>query len=205
MSSNKKSSRNTLLMSVVMSSPGPLIVGLGLMAGKSSTQLADFVRRTSELLGIIMAYVIYRITTKGGKEDPAKKAKLEKFSNIFVGAMMCLGGAIMLVLAFVSENEEKGNVIPGLAVAVMGVIANTAFFVKYTRLNKAEPNPIIAVQARLYRAKSLVDFCVTVALLSVAIAPDSPVSYYLDMAGSAIVALYLLWCGIRTVYEKIKK
>lgn len=202
--SSKKSGNKTLLMSVVMSSPGPLIVGLGLMAGKSSTQLADFVRRTSELLGIIMAYVMYRITSKDGEENPERKARLEKISNIFVGSMMCLGGAIMLVLAFFSENEEKGNVIPGLAVAVMGVIANTAFWIKYTRLNKAEPNAIIEVQARLYRAKSLVDTCVTIALLSVAIAPDSPVSYYLDMIGSAIVALYLLWCGIKTVYEKLK-
>lgn len=202
--SNKKSGSKTLLMSVVMSSPGPLIVGLGLMAGKSSTQLADFVRRSSELLGIIMAYVIYRITSKGGEIDTERKAKLEKISNIFVGATMCIGGAIMLVLAFVSENEEKGNVIPGLVVALLGVVANTAFFIKYTRLNRAEPNAIIEVQARLYRAKSLVDTCVSAALLSVAIAPDSPVSYYLDMIGSAIVALYLLWCGIKTVYEKLK-
>lgn len=200
---NKKSGSKTLLMSVVMSSPGPLIVGLGLMAGKSSTQLADFVRRSAELAGIIMAYVIYRITVKDGKCDEEKKIRLEKISNIFVGAMMCLGGAIMLVLAFVAGESEKGNVIPGLAVAVMGVIANTAFWIKYTRLNKAEPNDIIKVQARLYRAKSMVDICVTVALLSVAIAPESQVSYYLDMVSSAIVAVYLIWCGIRTVYEKI--
>lgn len=202
--SNKKSGNKTLLMSVVMSSPGPLIVGLGLLAGKSSTQLADFVRRSSELLGIIMAYVIYRITSKDGEIDADRKARLEKISNIFVGATMCIGGAIMLVLAFVSENEEKGNVIPGLVVALLGVVANTAFFIKYTRLNRAEPNAIIEVQARLYRAKSLVDTCVSVALLSVAIAPESPVSYYLDMIGSAIVALYLLWCGVKTVYEKLK-
>ncbi len=202
--SNKKSGNKTLLMSVIMSSPGPLIVGLGLAAGKSSTQLADFVRRTSELLGIIMAYVVYRITSKDNETDIQKKAKLEKISNIFVGATMCIGGAIMFVLAFISDNEEKGNVIPGLVVALLGVVANTAFFIKYTRLNRAEPNAIIEVQARLYRAKSMVDICVSAALLSVAIAPGSVVSYYLDMIGSAIVALYLIWCGIKTVYDKIK-
>lgn len=202
--SNNKSGKNTLLMSVIMSSPGPIVVGLGLIAGKSSTQLADFVRRSSELLGIILAYIIYRITSKNGEIDAVKKAKLEKLSNIFVGATMCIGGAIMLVLSFVSENEEKGNVIPGLAVALLGVIANTLFYIKYSKLNREEPNAIIEVQARLYRAKSLVDMCVTAALLSVVIAPDSPVSFYLDKIGSGIVALYLLWCGCRTVYEKIK-
>jgi len=192
------------LWSVIMSSPGPLVVGLGLLAGRSSTQIADFVRRSSELLAIIMAFVTYKITTKNGQQDIIKKEKIEKMSNIFVGAMMCLGGSIMMVLSFVSENEDKGNVIPGLTIAILGVIANTIFWRKYTRLNKAEPNPILAVQARLYGAKSLVDSCVTIALLSVAIAPEALFSYYLDLVGSVIVALYLVMCGVKTIREKIK-
>lgn len=193
-----------MLWSVIMSSPGPLVVGLGLLAGRSSTQIADFVRRSSELLAIIMAFVTYKITTKNGQQGTVKKEKIEKMSNIFVGAMMCLGGSIMLVLSFVSENEDKGNVIPGLTIAILGVIANTIFWRKYTRLNKAEPNPILAVQARLYGAKSLVDSCVTIALLSVAIAPEALFSYYLDLVGSVIVALYLVMCGVKTIREKIK-
>lgn len=199
-----KSESRTLLWSVIMSSPGPLVVGLGLIAGRSSTQLADFVRRSAELLGIIMAYAIYRMTNKDGTCDETRKARLERISNIFVGAMMVLGGAIMLVLAFVSENAEKGNVIPGLSIAVMGVIANTIFWRRYTKLNKLEPNAIIAVQARLYRAKSLVDMCVTAALLSVALLPGSQLSMLLDMVGSVIVAAYLVWCGAKTIYERIK-
>ena len=75
------------------------------------------------------------------------------------------------------------------------------FWWKYTRLNKAEPNAILQVQARLYRAKSLVDGCVSAALLSVVIAPASTLSLWLDLAGSLVVALYLLWCGLRTVWE----
>lgn len=201
----KKSGTKTLLWSVIMSAPGPLIIGLGLFVGRSSTQIADFVRRSSELLAIIMAYVVYKITTKDGVCDTARKDKLERFSNLFVGAMMCLGGSLMLLLAFVSENEDKGNVIPGLAIALLGVIANTIFWRKYTKLNKQEPNAILAVQARLYRAKSLVDSCVTIALLSVALFPESQVSYYLDLIGSVIVALYLIWCGIQTILERIKK
>ena len=201
---NKKSGSRTLLWSVIMSSPGPLVVGLGLMAGRSSTQIADFVRRSAELLAIIMSFVIYKITTKGGTCHEEKKAKLERISNTFVGTMMCIGGSFMILLALMSETTDKGNVIPGLAIAVMGVIANTIFWRRYTRLNKAEPNAILAVQARLYRAKSLVDSCVTIALLSVAIAPDSMVSVWLDFIGSIIVAVYLIWCGIRTIWESVK-
>ena len=199
------SGSRTLLLSVLMSAPGPLVVGLGLLTGRSSTQIADFVRRSSELLAIIMAYVVYKITNKDGICDEYRKEKLERFSNLFVGAMMCLGGSIMLVLALTSQSTDKGNVIPGLSIAVMGVIANTIFWRKYAKLNKASPNPIIAVQARLYRAKSLVDSCVTLALLSVVLAPGSQFSYYFDLAGSLIVAMYLIFCGAQTIYERMKK
>lgn len=201
--SNKKSGAKTLLWSVLMSSPGPLVVGLGLLAGRSSTQIADFVRRSAELLAIIMSFVIYKITTKDDVCDEARKQKLERWSNVFVGAMMCVGGSFMVFLALMSETTDKGNVIPGLSIAVMGVIANSIFWRKYTKLNKAEPNAILKVQARLYRAKTLVDSCVTVALLSVVIAPASMVSYWLDFIGSLIVAAYLIWCGLRTMYEVV--
>ena len=202
---HQKSGGRTLLWSVVMSAPGPLIVGLGLMSGRSSTQLADFVRRSAELLAIVMAFVSYRLTTRGVVTDAVKKEKLERISNLFVGAMMCVGGAIMLVLAIVSNHADKGNVIPGLCVAVLGVIANTIFWQKYSRLNRVEPNSILAVQARLYRAKSLVDTCVTLALLAVVLVPGSLFSYYFDLLGSIVVAVYLVSCGGQTIRERWKQ
>ena len=202
MMSNKKSGAKTLLWSIIMSSPGPLVVGLGLIAGRSSTQIADFVRRSAELLAIIMSFVVYTMTQKDGVCDERRKRSMERRSNIFVGSMMCLAGTLMAVLAFALNNEDKGNVIPGLAIALLGVIANSIFWVKYTRLNRAEPNAILAVQARLYRAKSLVDMSVMVALTAVLINPTSAVSYWLDLIGSLIVAVYLVWCGVRTIYEE---
>ena len=45
----------------------------------------------------------------------------------------------------------------------------------------------------------------TIALLSVLIAPQSAVSYWLDLIGSMIVAVYLMWCGIQTIIEELKK
>ena len=199
--SEHKSGKRTLLMSVLMSSPGPLVVGLGLLVGQSSTQLADFVRRSAELLAIILSFVVYTLTTKENYTDLEKKARLERFSNIFVGAAMLLGGIAMLFIAVFSENTDKGNVIPGLSIAVMGVIANTLFWRKYTRLSRETANPILTVQARLYRAKTIVDSCVTIALATVAIFPQSQAAYYLDIAGSVIVAVYLVYCGAKTIKE----
>ncbi len=201
---NAPAGSRTMLLSVLMSAPGPLIMGLGLLAGSSSTQLADFVRRSAELLGLVMSLVTYRRTAGRGL-DPAEIAKAERRSNRFVGAMMCLGGSIMLALALLSEGGDKGNVIPALAISLSGVIANTIFWRRYAGLYKKEQNPIIGVQSRLYRAKSLVDTAVTIALLAVVIAPASPASHVLDTAGSAIVALYLMGCGIRTVGDTLQK
>ena len=198
----KKSGSKTLLWSVIMSSPGPLVVGLGLLAGSSSTQIADFVRRSAELLAIIMSFVVYSLLAKGGISSSVDKQKLESRSNMFVGAMMCLAGTIMAVLAFTMNQDDKGNVIPGLVIAVLGVIANSIFWSRYTRLNQTNPDVILAVQARLYRAKTLVDISVTIALLSVLIAPRSMVSHWLDLVGSLVVAVYLVWCGIKTIHEE---
>ena len=197
--SNVKSGSRTLLTSVLMSAPGPLLLGLGLMSGRSSTQIADFVRRSAELMGIIMAYVVFRMTCGDG--DVMRRRRLERFSNAFVGAMMCLGGAVMVLLALAAGSSDKGNVVPGLVIALLGVIANTLFWLKYRGLNKKEPNAILLVQARLYRAKSLVDACVTAALLAVLVQPGSSLVAWLDMAGSLVVACYLIWCGVRTIGE----
>ena len=180
-------------------------MGLGLLSGRSSTQIADFVRRSAELLAIIMSFVVYTITNKDAGCAEERKQRLEHRANVFVGAMMCVGGVFMMLLAFMSDHTDKGNVIPGLAIAGMGVIANCIFWRRYTRLNRAEPNAILRVQARLYRAKTLVDGCVSGALLSVALAPKSSISFRLDFAGSLIVAAYLIWCGIRTIREAGRK
>ncbi len=200
-----QSGSRTLLLSVLMSAPGPLVMGLGLMSGRSSTQIADFVRRSAELLALVMSFAVYRLTAGQGACDEQRKARLQRRSNAFVGAMMCLGGAFMILVTLLSSAEDKGNVIPGLAIAVMGVVANTLFWRKYARLNRAQPNAILAVQARLYRAKALVDGCVTAALLSVLLLPGSRVSFLLDFAGSLLVAAYLIRCGVQTVRESAGK
>lgn len=184
-----------------MSAPGPLVVGLGLLAGKSSTQLADFVRRSAELLAIIAAFAVYKLTSGAGETDAPRKARLERSSNLFVGAMMCLSGAVMLLLALWGGSAEKGNVIPGLVISALGMIANTIFWLRYKMLSRQSGNAILAVQSRLYRAKALVDICVTAVLTAVLLFPAAGFTETLDSVGSAIVALYLVWCGIKTIGE----
>ena len=199
---NKTAGGRTLLLAVLVSASGLVLEGLGLIIGRSTTQIADFLRRSSELWAVIMAFVTYHLTTKDGFTDSAKKEKLERTSRLFIGVVMCFSGTVMLVLSFITCNTNKGNVIPGLGVAILATSANIAFWWKYSRLNKATPNQILEIQARLYRAKSLVDGCVTLALITIVIAPRSIFSYYFDLIGSIIVAAYLFFCGSKTIKER---
>lgn len=198
----KKSGARTLLASVILSSPGPIVVGVGLLLGRSSTQLADFIRRSAELASIIVSWLLFRILYKNGEPDVSLKEKLERIANRSVGAAMCLSGAAILFIALVSSNTEKGNVLPGLVIAVLGVTTNSWFWLRYRRLNHIKPDAILAVQSRLYRAKSLVDGCVSLALTVVIISPESKVAQYVDLIGSIIVAVYLFISGIHTIREK---
>lgn len=192
----RESGEKTLLASVLLSSPGPLVVGIGLFLGRSSTQYADFVRRTAELAAILVSWIVFRLLHRGGEPGAARKARLERTANLCVGAAMCLSGAAMALIAWFSNDAEKGNVLPGLAIAVLGVTTNTWFWLRYRRLNRETPDAILAAQSRLYRAKSLVDACVTVALTVVAIAPGTPAARTMDLGGSIAVAVYLIVSGV---------
>ena len=189
-------------MSVLMSAYGPVILGLGLRVGHSSTQIADFTRRTAELLALIVAFVVYAVTNGRKEMDAAQKQSWEKRGNLFTGIIMCVSGLSMLVLSLLSKNEDKGNVVPALVIAILGVIANSIFWRRYTVLHHRQGNAILGVQARLYGAKSAVDICVTVALAAVLAFPGTGVSFLLDRIGSVLVALYMIRCGIKTITEQ---
>ena len=202
MDRDKKSGYRTLLLSVLMSSYGPVILGLGLRVGHSSTQIADFTRRTAELLALIVAFIIYAITNKRQELAEKEKRALEQKGNRFTGVIMCISGLSMLVLSVLSQDTDKGNVIPALVIAFLGVVANSIFWRKYTLLYRKQGNAILGVQARLYGAKTAVDVCVVIALTAVLTFPGTKVSFWLDRIGSVLVALYMIRCGITTIREQ---
>ena len=202
MDHDRKSGYRTLLLSVLMSSYGPVILGLGLRVGHSSTQIADFTRRTAELLALIVAFAVYAVTNKEPGMPESRKLDLERKGNLFTGVIMCTSGLSMLLLSLLSGNEDKGNVVPALVIAILGVVANGIFWRRYSTLYRRQGNAILGVQARLYGAKTAVDACVVTALTAVLIFPGTEASYWLDRIGSLLVAVYMIRCGIRTIREQ---
>ena len=204
MEQEKKSGFRTLLLSVLFSSSGPIVLGIGLTVGRSSTQLSDFTRRTAELLALIVALIVYVRTNRVGGMEEERKRTLERRGNLFSGVIMCVSGFSMILLTFLSGGEDKGNVLPAMIVAFLGVVANSIFWRRYTALFRRQGNAILGVQARLYGAKTAVDVCVVLALAAVLAFPGTKVSYWLDMVGSLLVSLYMIRCGIKTIREQRK-
>lgn len=194
----------TLLTSLLLSAPGPLVTGIALATSHSTTQLADFLRRSVELVAIFISWWVFRKLNRPPLPDETRQARLERTAGLTTaGAMACSGAALLVVaLARMSAFEPGGNVTMGLVIAILGVLTNGWFWRRYTAMTQEHYSAVIAAQAQLYRAKTTVDLCVTAALAAVAIAPAHPITRYIDIIGSIIVAIYLLWSGIRVAQKQ---
>jgi len=204
LSKEQSSSREkTLLTSLLLSAPGPLVTGFALVSSHSTTQLADFLRRGVELVAIFISWWVFRQLHRDTALSEARQARLEQAAGLSTaGAMVCSGAVLLgVALSRISVFEPGGNVIPGLVIAVLGLLTNGWFWWRYAALTREQYSAVIAAQQQLYRAKTSVDLCVTVALLAVAVAPTHPLTRYIDLLGSIMVAVYLLWSGLRTAHK----
>jgi divalent metal cation (Fe/Co/Zn/Cd) transporter len=189
----------TLLLAVLLSLWAPLATGLAVILSRSSTQVADFTRRSVELVALMVSWWVYRHLQRQPALKATARLGLERVANLSVALAMACSGGVVLALAVTrwQHFEPGGNVLPGLVIAVLGLITNTWFWRRYTRL-APETHSIIATQRRLYRAKALLDACVIMALSAVAFAPQQPLTSIVDLAGSLVVAAYLLWSAVGT-------
>jgi len=193
------SREKTLLIALLLSAPGPLVTGLAAISSHSTTQLADFIRRSVELVALFLSWWVFRRLQRNTELSKAEQSRLEHSAGLSVAAAMICSGVVMLSVAIsrFSVFEPGGTVIPGLVIAVLGLITNGWFWRRYTVLTREQYSSVIASQQKLYRAKAIVDLCVVTALAAVAIGPTHPATPYVDIFGSIAVAGYLLWNGVR--------
>ena len=190
----------TLLVSLLLSVPGPLVTWLAVLSSHSTTQLADFIRRSVELVALFLSWWVFRRLHGNITPGKAEQIRLERMAGLGVAAALITSGVLMLVIALsrLSEFEPGGNIVPGLTIAALGVLTNGWFWRRYTRLTREQYNAVMAAQQQLYRAKTSVDLCVVAALATVAIAPTHAVTPYVDILGSIAVAGYLVFSGLRS-------
>ena len=204
LSKEQSSSRQkTLLTALLLSAPGPLVTGIALITSHSTTQLADFIRRIVELAAIFISWWVFRQLGLDAALGAAHQDRLERAAGLSTAGAMACSGLVLLVVALsrLSVFEPGGSVTLGLTIAVLGLATNGWFWRRYAALTREQYSAVIAAQQQLYRAKASVDLCVVAALAAVAIAPSHPLTRYVDLLGSGIVAVYLLWSGMRTAQK----
>ena len=194
------SREKTLLAALLLSLWAPFTTGVAVLLSHSTTQLADFIRRTVELAALFISWWVFRFIYRKPELSKGDRARMENIANLSVAAAMASSALVMLVVALsrLSAFQPGGNVYPGLAIAGLGLVTNAWFWRRYTRLNREHFSAIIDTQRHLYRAKAFVDLCVILALAGVAIQPSHPATRYIDLLGSAAVIVYLLWSAART-------
>ncbi len=194
----KDKRRRTLVLSIVFSSFGPFVTGYALLMNTAATQLADFIRRSAELGVLIMALWIFN-ALRGAATESGRGARLAKRLYLASGSALVLSGLFLVVLfirGLFEPSIPEGDVRVGLAVALLGILFNGFFFIRYLRFDREATHAVMKSQSRLYQAKAIVDLNVVVALGSVLFFEASRASHYLDQAGTLIVASYLLVRGI---------
>lgn len=187
-----RSREKTLRVAVFLSAWAPFATFAALLIGRSTTQAADFVRRTVEFGAVLGSWIAFRRVQRVSDAD---RAKIERSVRVVVGVALVLSAVAILTVAVVRwlRPAPTGNVILGFVIAGLGAGVNAWFWARYERFEKQERSPIVTAQARLYRAKTFVDVAVLLALGSVWIFGDSIVGRVVDLAGSVFVALYLAW------------
>lgn len=199
------SREKTLRAALLLSMWAPLATGLAVTMSRSSTQVADFIRRTVELSALLISWLVFRYVYRR-EITREERIKLERIAGLSVSVALGCSGVVMLGMAMFRLKTSfvpGGNVYLGLTIAVLGAVTNGWFWRRYSFLNIEQPNKIIEAQQQLYRAKTFVDMCVIAALAAVALLPAHHVTRYIDLLGTFAVALYLLWSCSQSVRSSL--
>lgn len=185
----------TLLAALLLSSPGPIATGIAAFTSRSATQIADFLRRTAELVALFVSWWAFRKLHQGAKED--QKERLERAAFLTVALAMLASGVAMLAVGVsrLFVYKVTGSVALGFTIATLGLLTNTWFWWRYRTMTVERRDSVIVGQEKLYRAKALVDLVVVFALALVLIFPESTVTRYMDALGCIAVASYVIYSG----------
>lgn len=197
----------TLLVALLLSVWGPLVTGIAVLLSQSTTQLADFVRRSVELVALATSWAVFRHLRRRPGTSDERAHQLRRRATLAVTMALATSGAVMLVLAATRLRafDPGGDVRLGLLIACLGLIVNTVFWRRYLGMTRERPDALIDAQRRLYRAKAAVDAAVIAALATVLLAPDHPTTRWVDLGGSIAVGIYLLASSWQTARHSLEQ
>jgi Co/Zn/Cd efflux system component len=189
----------TLAIALLLSLAAPFATGYAALISRSATQVADFVRRSVELVALATSWAVVRQRRRRPGLAAVQVRRLERRAALAVAAALAVSGLVTLMVAGARARTlaPGGDVRLGLLIAGLGLVTNAAFWRRYARLQRDRPNAVIEAQRRLYAAKVAADAVVVVALATVWLAPEHPLAGPVDLVGSLAVALYLLATAVQ--------
>lgn len=204
----KKEKEGTLRAAWIISSGAPLVTGFAFYQSGSVSVLADFFRRTLELMVLFSNWLIYKKILKS--EDSAKKIDEKKLEGYAARGVMVVMGISFVVIFFnailqLKDPEPLGEIWAAMTIGILGILVNGTFWWKNRSLAKREESSIFYAQWKLYRAKALMDVTLIIILSSSKIFEGYPPALYFDPAGSIIMSFFLLYSSYSIWLNKIKK
>lgn len=190
----------TFIISILLSTPGVIVLFIGALMGKSSTQLADLIRKSLELIALIASFIIFLITINRHLEKN-EETKLNSFVNVIIACSMFVSGIMIVIVSILNLHKERGNVTLSLIISILGVMTNGYLYFKYRKFSK-ENDSFHSLQ-ELYKAKTIIDFVVSLSLLIMTLFKEMFFINYVDLCGCLIVVGYLVYTGIHLIIKKV--
>jgi divalent metal cation (Fe/Co/Zn/Cd) transporter len=218
-SSTAGSRERTLRVAWILSAWAPFTSGAAFWIGGTAVLLGDFLRRTSEFIGVFVSWLAVRRNLSepgsgGGAShssdpdepylSPASRRREGIASLVTAAAMIISACAIAArAVAQVLSPVRAGNLSLGLFVVSAGALVNIAFWRRFRRLADERSTPVVEAQWRLYRAKSATDCAVLAVLLIHKLYPVSHWPAYADSFVSVCISLLLAVSGVTVVNRSV--
>ncbi len=170
----------------------------------SITMLSSSLRSGSESIANFLSWLTIRkvYNGKNNKYDYGF-GKLENMSSLFVAGVLTVSFIVIITSTYTRFIEPSGigftGALVGIGSTIFSLSINITMWIKFHRLSKQNYSPVIESQWRLFRAKSIVNFCVLISLGMCVLLRDYEWSVYIDPTGSLVISGFLLYSAYSVI------
>ncbi|TVQ27200.1 MAG: hypothetical protein EA382_04245, partial [Spirochaetaceae bacterium] len=88
----------TLALAIILSAFAPVATGYAAYVSRSTTQIADFLRRSVELVAMVLSWAAFRYVTRHDLA-PDRLARIDRRASRVVAVAMATSAAVIALLA----------------------------------------------------------------------------------------------------------
>ncbi|OGI02402.1 MAG: hypothetical protein A2X42_09630 [Candidatus Margulisbacteria bacterium GWF2_38_17] len=167
---------------------------IALYLGRSTTQLADLIRKSCETLAVFLSWLTFRKSSEETNQSyNYGYGKLENLASLIVAEVIIISFFVIVYNAMTRMQNPSpvGNLWFGFLLAINDFALNSWFWNQNYKLAQQTYTPIMESQWRLYRIKTIINGCVILILGLTMLFKTYAWSLFIDPVGSLLVAIYL--------------